>query len=186
MCLRIPDSRKKQHAKGMPPGWTYIFEKDRKYKGRRSYVPGLFILHPTKPAQIYRSAEGAVNTVPALRKANPSVIKDFYEHVGIKTTDLVAPDTMKNPSFYQESLELPPVAPEACSSTPSTSITTSNGPCGVCENCTKDACGKCETCTNSPDGTSPHCFQKVQCCFIGNFYHHRLLWKAFLLISIRL
>lgn len=164
MCLDIPASKKKQHAKGMPPDWKFIFEKDRKYKGRRSYVPGLFIFHPDKPAQIYRSATGAVNTVPALKKANPSVVEDFYEHVGIKATDIVKSETIKNVPSYQETTELVSVAPECYSDARASSVATSRtiDPCGKCENCTKDSCGNCARCTSSESGKSSGCLQKVK------------------------
>ena len=93
MCLAIPDQQKEQPAKGLPPGFTFIFTRDKPFHHRkkRSYVPGLFISHSSYSIKTFRSIEAAVDFIPRLRTFNPNVIADFNRHIGVQTVGNVIP-----------------------------------------------------------------------------------------------
>lgn len=157
----------------MPSDWTFIFTQNKRYNGRRSYVPGLMIFHPKYTTVTFRSAEAAVQQVPELRRSNPNVVTDFYDHIGIKPTDMAASDrsSPKAPTAMVASetvavgreVRREPKPKRPYEERNSLEVVVSrNGPCGICKNCTKDACGECSRCTNSPDGANPQCFQKVR------------------------
>lgn len=155
MCLEIPEEQKRQPAYGLLPGWEFIFTRDKRYNGRRNYVPGLFIINPDKPDSYYRSIDGAVNTAKKLLDNNANVIADFNRYAGI------TPSHYRTAEVWQgKSASKAPIVPIA---TPANVLKGTEGQtaCGACGNCTKDACGKCARCTSSPNGVSQHCFQKV-------------------------
>lgn len=148
MCVIIPETQKKQPAEGLPPNWTFVFSRDKRYgrKGQRAYVPGLFIFHPDCDVA-FRSVEAAVVYVPKLKAQNPKVVSEFNRHIGI----------VKSKGDGKEA----GIKSIMRSSRRNAEADLGQAACGECENCAKQACRKCAACKSSTSGMSEHCFQKV-------------------------
>lgn len=161
MCLQISDSQKKQPAKGLPPGWTYLFSADSFGKGKsgQSYVPGLGLsLYQPESNTTFRSIEAAVVSVPELMTFNPNVCSDFNGHIGTLVKGSYS--KLKKSS---KTAPIPPVAPMTGRTSTMTLEELLDRSCGMCVNCSKDDCGECSSCVSK--ATSPRrqvCIQKVK------------------------
>lgn len=195
MCLHLPLSQKKQPAKGLPPGWTFIFSKNTTYKSKtgRAYVPGLFIYHP-ECDMTFRSVEAAVVYSPKLRISNPNVVAEFYTHTGVSALS-------SNPSLKRKKsprTTLPAGAPKEGSTSLQMNVSSKsrgspmtleelfNSRCGTCVNCSKVDCGQCSTCVST--GSMPRrqvCIQKVSRSNGGDRVVHGSLQAHFSLLPVR-
>lgn len=179
MCLEIPVSQKKQPAKGLPPGWTFIFAHNTRYGhgSTRDYTPGLFISHRDYPTQTFRSIAAASSRVKKLKEFNPNVVEDFNAHIGIGASTSTGGNkrkTEQNGSSVAVSRKPKPSPPSTGSLSYLVEDATglSLGPqemyarrCNECELCTKPDCGSCASCRSnnraSSNGTREVCLQKV-------------------------
>lgn len=145
---------KSEPAVGLPSGWRFYFVKPSSSTGpyRFKPVPGLYIIAGDKK---FRSVEAAMSWFKLPGESEAA--RKFYTHVGLLSQvehyeDEVA--TAARP--HQKSI------PSACS-TNATTVASTDGPCGMCENCTRDSCRECARCTCNNVGVNQLCFQKVQC-----------------------
>jgi len=174
MCMAIPDSRKKQPAKGLPPKWTFLFTRDKRYsnKGKRSYIPGLFIYHADYP-KTFRSIEAALVYVPKLKTYNPNVIVEFNRHIGVKSPGMIMAER-KNEIGRRDKSNGSPLSPlvtlkgkdenlsrKRSHQSPMTLEELFESRCGACVNCDKDDCRECASCLSNRSSYRQVCLQKV-------------------------
>jgi len=165
MCLRIPESEKKQPAQGLPPTWTFLFKENRRYANKnknKACTPGLYIYNPKHPKVCFRSVEAAVNQrQKEVMSFNPNAVADFSRHIGVTPQSAAIPRT-----------SLPPAAPSSGKKrankggkslvSPMTLEELFQGRCGECVNCEKDDCGQCSSClSNYSSRRQQVCLQKV-------------------------
>jgi len=171
MCLEIPESQKKQPAKGLPPNWTFLFTRNKAYRklGKRTYIPGLFIFHPNCQ-KTFRSIEAAAVYVPKLKTYNPNVVADFNRHIGVTPMDAAAasprrtkvPKASKLPSSVSSKGKAAAGSSQDAIESPMTLEELFESACGVCFNCKKDNCGQCSSClSNITFRRRQVCLQKV-------------------------
>lgn len=176
MCVCIPDSKKKQTAVGLPPGWTFFFAEDtpRNYC-KIPYVPGLYVYHP-EGTRFFRSVESVVKFVPKSLELNPTAVGDFNQYIGVESVQEVGGEALENVSARSGP------SPTRRKKIPA-SILSRRSPmslkellkygCGQCINCEKDDCGRCASCVSNRSSYRQVCIQKVMLLFAQRF---QFLW----------
>lgn len=172
MCLDLPDSQKKQSAKGvLPNDWKFMFTCDKPYntKSGQRHVPGLFICHPLSDKQ-FRSIEAAVVLCPVLQRFNPNVIADFNRHIGVKSSSTAtttkrkrSPRAVTVPSTLPVQVNTQVNVTEKPNGSVMTLVELFEARCNACENCCKEDCGKCFSCVSAGTTSTNRqvCIQKV-------------------------
>lgn len=173
MCLHIPDSQKKQPAKGLPSGWTFIFSRDKHdtSKSGQAHTPGLFIHHP-ECDKSFRSIEAAVSYLPKLKTFNRSVVTDFKMHIGVLGASDEKGSNKKRAGSREITISQKSKSSHSSVDTPKGMTGGTLSPqemyvqqCGNCELCVKPACGSCFSCRSNrkaPSHIRRVCLQKVR------------------------
>lgn len=157
MCLHIPDPQKRQAAKGLPSGWTFVFARDTPYitKSGQPHVPGLFI-HHSECNKKFRSIEAAVVFCPKLKDFNPNVVAEFNNHIGV-----IAEGKGKRDSEKKSEASASPSGADV----PLSPQDMYARRCDQCELCLKPDCRSCSSCrsnTKNPGRRRAVCLHKVR------------------------